>query len=356
MGWMLARCRAGRLAYACLVLTAAMLLAPLPASAQERYQLEQGHWQPQPAPDPDSPEGKLQAIRKALAAEQASEAQDLAHQWIREYPNHPLLVEAYLLRGDAKTARRRYYEALFDYEQVIRFYPASEQFHTALEREYEIARLFIAGMNRHFLGLRILPAKDEGEELLIRIQERAPGSELGERASLTLADYYYDEGQMTSAAEAYDLFLVNYPPSQRREWAMLRLIQANLARFKGPEFDSTGLIEAAQRLKTYQDEFPAAADRIGADALRVRINESLARKDYLTARWYERRGERVGAAHLYRRLVQDYPLTAAAKTAIERLEALDVPLPGGIAPAGSGDEAAPAPATAPAAPLLEDPS
>ncbi|HEX7009032.1 MAG TPA: outer membrane protein assembly factor BamD, partial [Phycisphaeraceae bacterium] len=99
--------------------------------------------------------------------------------------------------------------------------------------------------------------------------------------------------------------------------------------------------------------FPAAADRIGADALRVRINESLARKDYLTARWYERRGERVGAAHLYRRLVQDYPLTAAAKTAIERLDALDVPLPGGIAPAESGDGAAPAPATAP---LLEDPS
>lgn len=296
-----------------------------PAVAQERFELQGGDWQAQPSYPADSPEGQLQAIRKTLAQGRGERAQKLADSWIKRYPNHPLLVEAYLLRGDAKVQRGRYYESLFDYEYLIRNYPSSEQFHTALEREFEIARMFTGGVNRHFLGFRILPAEGEGEELFIRIQERSPGSEIGERASLGLSDYYFDAGQMDLAAEAYDLFLQNYPRSTQREWAMLRLIQASLARFRGPDFDPTGLIEAGQRLRMFQGEFPASADRIGAAALLVRINESLATKDLRSAQWYERRDRDASAAFLYRRIIEQYPETIAAQRAIGRLAALDVP-------------------------------
>lgn len=301
--------------------------------AQNEYRLtDDGQWRQLESYPPDSPRGRLQAIREALARDRPEHATDLADRWIDRYPNHPLRAMAYFLRGDAKTARRHYYDALFDYEYVIRTFPASPQFLAALEREYEIARLFTHGMNRRFLGLRILPAEGEGEELLIRIQERAPGSELGEKASLALSDYYFGKGKMELAAEAYDLFLENYPRSEHREWAMLRLIQASLARFKGPAFDPTGLIEAAQRLKMYREEFPAAAEKMGADALLVRIDESLALGELVTARWYQRRHEPVSAAYIYRRLVERYPHSAAARKAIDRLDAMDVSvaaLPGG---------------------------
>lgn len=345
-GWTRAPFGAARLRVGLLVLLVGAA-TPGAALGQERYELSGGQWQKQPAPEPGTPEGQIQTIRRHLAAGRADEARELAGAWIEQHPNHPLLVESYLLRGDARVAIRHYYNALFDYEYVIRYFPASEQFHTALEREYEIARLFINGMNRRFLGMRLLPADGEGEELLIRIQERAPGSELGERASLTLADYYYESGDMLSAADAYDLFLENYPASVQREWAMLRLIQSSLARFKGPRFDPTGLIDAAQRLRMYREEFPAAADRVGADALLVRIDESLAQGRYLTARWYERRSEPVSAAYLYRRVIEDYPQTAAAEQALAALETMPTAVLRGL-PAGPGGGDASRPTTAPA--------
>ncbi len=309
---------------------AALLSQPTPAAGQERYELSGGQWQQQSAPSPNSPEGQLQAIRHQLAQGHPKAAEQAADQWIKQYANHADQPEALLIRGDAKAARSHYWDALYDYEAIIRKYPASEQFHTALQREYEIARLYVNGMNRRFLGMRLLPAEGDGEELLIRIQERAPGSELGEIASLTLADYYYTQRKMASAAEAYDLFLGNYPESDKREWAMLRLIQANLARFKGPRFDSTGLIEAAQRLQTYREEFPAAADRIGADALLVRINQSLASKAFLTAEWYAQRKEWVSAAYLYGRVVQEYPQTTVAEKAMAKLKAIPESIKAGL--------------------------
>ncbi len=299
------------------------------AWAQEEYRLDGGQWTRQTEFDPATPEGQLQAIRKAIAEDRAGRAKKLADRWIKSNPRHPQLVEAYLLRGDALVLMGKYYHSLFDYEYVIRTYPGTEQFNSAIEREYELARRFTGldtngqMLKRKFLGLRWIPTDGEGEEIFIRTQERAPGSEIGERASLSLADYYFQQSEMVTAAEAYDLFLTNYPESRHRERAMLRLIQANLATFKGPRFDTTGLIEAQQRLLTFEAEYPASAERIGSDALRVRIRESVARKSYEIGRWYEQRSEPFSAVYMYQRVVQQFPQTAAAQASLERLGKLD---------------------------------
>jgi outer membrane assembly lipoprotein YfiO len=295
------------------------------AWAQERFRLDEQGWQKQEEPTPQTPAAGLHDIRKLIAQEHADRAIHNAKRWIKKNPNDPLLVEGYLLRGDAYVADSNLYEALFDYEYVIRLYPASEQFFTALEREVDIADLYAQGKKRRVLGIFRFTAYGEAEELYIRTQERAPGSTVGERASLTLADFYFRRGNMTSAAEAYDLFLINYPQSTRREWAMLRLIQSNLATFKGPQFNPTGLIDAGARIRMFRKEYPAAAERLGADALLVRIDESLALKAYYVGKWYERRGDEVAAAFSYRQLLRDYPQTAAAEAAMARLEQLAVP-------------------------------
>ncbi len=302
---------------------ACLLIASGPANAQQRYDLEEdGQWVAKAAADPDSPEGQLDAIRKLVAQDEGKKAKHAADDWIENHENHELMPEALLIRGDANVARKHFFKSLYDYERVIREYPGSEQFHTAMRREFEVAKLFMSGVKRRLWGMRILPASDEAEELLVRIQERGPGSELGELASLTLADYYFDKPQMDSAADTYDLFLINYPRSERREWAMVRLIQANLARFKGPRFDATGLIDAGQRLKTYRAQYPASAERLGVDALLIRIDESLAMRDLVAADWHVQRKQPLSAIYLYQRVLQDYPRTAAAQDALRALHTL----------------------------------
>ncbi|MCC5828390.1 MAG: outer membrane protein assembly factor BamD [Phycisphaeraceae bacterium] len=281
-------------------------------------------WVQQQVAPPDSPEGRLQAVRKLLAEDQPRDAIRELGQWESVYSDHPLMAEARLLRGDAKVARGDYYGSLYDYEYVARRFPGTEQFEIALERLYEVGKLFLHGKLRStwLVPFRIFPARSEAEEVMIRIQVRAPGSEIAERAAFTLAEYYFDRGRMRLAAEMYDIFLINFPRSEKRELAMRRLIQASLASFKGPRFDASGLIEARERLIAYESEFPAAAERLGVKALMVRIEESLALKLMDTAQWYERRGKDFSAVYLYERLVHEYPATAAARDAERRLERL----------------------------------
>lgn len=292
---------------------ALLVAAPAPAQEQEYVLGEDDAWSPPTPVDPSSPEGQVVAIRMALANGEYQRVETLATSWLDRYDPHPLRAEVLLARGDAISAMGDEYKALYDYETIATLYPGSDVFVTALEREYDIAVRYANGRRRKLWGMRILKAYEEAQELLIRIQERLPGSTLAERAGMSLADYYFSQREMRLAADAYDLFIENYPRSPGVSKARLRLIYAYLASFKGPEFDGSGLIEARGAIRTLEIAEPATAQQIGADALLVRIDESIAAKLLVQAKWYAKSGDPVAAELCLRRLISRYPRSIAAR-------------------------------------------
>ncbi len=295
---------------------AAMLAAAwiaTPATAQETRTLdEMDTWRP-PTEEPSEEALQLTQARQALARGEAGRALSLVEAWLERYPMSQFRPEALLVQGDALLAQGDEYKAAFAYEDLIRRYPMSEYFVPALEREFQIAVAYANGLRRRFFGtFRIIDATPEAQEILIRIQERLPGSSLAERAGMELADFYFRIRDMSLAVEAYDVFIKNYPRSRHINKARLRLIAAYLAQFKGPAYDSSGLVEATVKIKELQATEPAVAQQIGAEALLVRIYESEAAKLALQARWYRQTGDFIGSERTIRALMKQYPRSIAA--------------------------------------------
>lgn len=323
----------------CAVLLLLVSLAP-DAGAQEAWELGDAGWSETAKPDPLTPVGQLQLLRRDLVAAQGKEAglltdeakaaaktvEEKATLWLKSNPRHPHEPEGLLLRGDALFARGKYWQALYDYEKVARNFTATPSFTAALERERRTAELFLGGWRRKFLWLPIVPTREEGVELLVRIQERVPGSPMAEEAGLRLGDWYFETADMEMAVEAYTVFLLTNPQTKHESFVLRRIIEASMARFNGPKFDSTGLIEARQRIAEYKKKYPSDAEKLGSDALLLRIEESLALRDLYNARWYERRGEHVSAVLLLRRIVVSSPATKAAREAKEQLVSWNEPL------------------------------
>ena len=61
---------------------------------------------------------------------------------------------------------------------------------------------------------------------------------------------------------------------------------------------------------------PATAQRMGANALFTRIDDSLARKQLEVAEWYLRRNDLIAAEYTIRRMLEDHPRSVAAEQAI----------------------------------------
>ena len=269
-------------------------------------------WIPPADSDPESPANQLRQAQLALARGDASRAYNLATGWLDRFPADPLRAHALLLKGDALLAKGDEYTALFDYEDLAKRYPGSDVFVIALQREFEIAKAYANGLRKKFFGtFRWLNADDEAQEILIRIQERLPGSQLAEQAGMELADFYFRKRNLQLAAEAYDLFVQNYPRSMNVEKARLRLIYSLCGAYKGPKYDAKGLFEASARLKELQALDPITAQRVGADALLVRIYESEATKILSEAGWYEFMGDPISSELYIRRLVNEYPKSIA---------------------------------------------
>jgi len=294
-----------------------------PAFAQEVYKLgSDDEWHHEATPQAGTPAARLSRARALLAEGRFDRALNMANRWMKRNPTSALLPEAYLVRGDALVGVGDEYEALYDYEFLARKYPGSEVFAIALEREYEIAVKYAHGMRRKLMGIRMIDATDEAEELLIRIQERLPGSGLAEQAGLQLADMYFRNRRMTMAAEAYAVFIERYPRSTERGFARRRLIYANIATFKGPQFDIVGLLEAKAELQQLAVRRPAEAERIGADALIRRIEESESNKILTTALWYLNQGDPIAAEVTIRSLVQRFPRSAACLRALDHIQTI----------------------------------
>lgn len=301
-----------------LLVALAALAAAVGARAQsERYELDSlDRWKKVAEANPGSEEAQLLAARRALIEGEPQRANKLATAFLDKYPLSKYRADALLVRGDALRGNDEY-EALFDYEEICRRYPGTTVFIPALEREYEIAVEYTKGLRRRFWGtFRLVDARPDGEELLIRVQERLPGSELGEKACIALADYYFNRQEMMMASEAYRIYTENYPRGQNISKARLRLIFSYLAGFKGPEYDASGLLEARAKLRTLQAVQPALAQQVGAEGMLVRIEESEAAKFLSTAAWYIEVNDPISAELCIRRLVQRHPRSVAAIEAL----------------------------------------
>lgn len=304
-------------------LAAGLLALSLAAAAQAQsveYTLEdETGWQVASAPEPGSDAAVIADVRRLLAEGKPRSARAVLTDWIdlNKRTRSPLLPQAYLLRGDADLAAGREFRSLFDYEAVIRDFPASPEFVTAVEREYDIGVRYLNGLRRRFLGtFRFETARPTGEELLIRVQERLPGSALAERAALFLADHFYDRRELDLAGEMYGIFLINYPRSPHVEHARLRQIFCNVAQFKGPAYDGAGLLEARLLIEDYSARHPGSADVGVIDGLTHRIDEAEAAQRLDTAMWYLGRNDEPSARLTLRRLIRNHPRSAAAREGI----------------------------------------
>ena len=220
-------------------------------------------------------------------------------------------------------------------------YPESRLFLPSLLRQYDIADAFLDGYKRKFLGLAILPARDEAVEMLYRIQQRSPGSPLAEKSLLRTCDYYFSSGQFDLSADAYAAFVRSYPRSPEVPRVRLREAFSSLAQFRGLKFDATSIIDARAQLVDIQRTYPRMAEEENVASVIEQIDSAFAGKLLDTGDYYERTGDGRAAAYYYKFLINTYGKSPEAAKGRRRLAALpasargvpDPPRSGGFAPA-----------------------
>jgi outer membrane assembly lipoprotein YfiO len=304
-------------------------------------EFKDGRWQivegPSTQPAEVQSDPQIDEIERIIEQGRYSEAKTRLIAWLKFSRGSPVRDRALYLMAVAQDGLGDHIKAFYYLDEMLDDYPESPLFYTALNRQYDIADRFLNGTKRKVLFFSI-GAEDEAVEMLFRVQQRSPGSELAEKALLRTADYYYADSQFDLAADAYASYLRSFPRSPLTSRVKLRQAYSNLAQFRGLKFDPTPVIDARTQLLDLSAQFPEVAQEENIQSLLDRIDATFAKKLYVTAQFYVRTKQPRAAAYVYTYLVSAYPDSPEAYRAKGQLLHLPQPL---IQP--------PAPTTAPIA-------
>jgi TolA-binding protein len=313
---------------AVLLAAVAILVADASALGQTKtWELNGGEWSKleqrnrdaatQPAPVPE-----LDRVAQLLVNHKNREAEKAAVAWVLANKNHPQRDRGLFLIARALYQYGNRIRAYYYLDELMDEHPDSHLYARALDLQYEIADGYLKGYKRRFFGVPAFHAYDEAVEMLFRIQNRSPGSQLAEKALLRTANYYYNDEQYDFAADTYAAYLRTYPRSPITPRVRLRQAYSLYAQFRGPMFDATPAIDAREQLRELIAQYPEMAKQENLPQLVSDIDHTLAHKLNQTADFYRRTRQPLGAAYTYRYVAKAYPNSDEARVAELALRSL----------------------------------
>jgi tetratricopeptide (TPR) repeat protein len=222
--------------------------------------------------------------------------------------------------------------------------PNSDLYTLALERQFHIARQYLAGRKKRVLGIFSIRGYAEGVAIMDRISERAGNAAIGMDAAVEVARSYEGRGRLDKTyydmahlkwSQIFDTYdsqsrlATSRPTGQIRKDALLAMARCKHIGYKGPKYDASGLVgrpfgehrpydTAVGCYKEFNSQYEDA-EKFGIDKKLEQIREQLAHKDFSTGKYYQKAGNKQAANLYYQMVVRDWPGTKAATMANEML-------------------------------------
>jgi outer membrane protein assembly factor BamD (BamD/ComL family) len=269
---------------------------------------EADQWQPTAALPPD-----LEQISQQIDKGRTKNACKKLEKWLKTNPQSPDRDQALFLQGRALFQRKLYYQAFTSFDKLVTDFPDSALYTPSLYQYVEIARLFLTGAKRKVWGFIPASARTEAIEILDRVIDHWPGSELAATSLMMQADYYYSKRKYLEAQQTYQMVVQNYIGSSYFEKALLRNAESTYAQFNGPKYDGSCLIDARIRYQQFQAHFPKKARELDIATLDQKIINQMSEKEFVTADFYRRTGKIPAARYYWTYIVEHWPETPQAR-------------------------------------------
>jgi tetratricopeptide (TPR) repeat protein len=266
---------------------------------------------------------ELQQVQRDMARSKPKRALRVLKKWVKKNEDHAAMDEALFLQGQAFNDSKRYYQSLITYEKLLKEHPGSNHFNASLEKQVELAQLFLKGAKRRVLGgLFRFTVKGEALEILDKVAQRWPGSALAGQALVLRANHYFAEEEYPEAQQTYQLLVEHYQSSPHYEMAMRRSAEATYAQYVGPDYDNTILYEADIRFRQFQQNFPISAGDAEINTILNTIASQKIEKEYRIADFYQRTAQPEAARFYWMKIMEKWPESPWALRSQERVAQL----------------------------------
>ena len=285
---------------------------------------------------------QLELAHKLEAQGQRDAALKAYRALLRRWPLSFFAPEAQFRVGKILEDEGDFYNSFQAFQKMVTKYPSSDYFEQALDEQYRIANLYLAGEPQRIWKIPVGPSMERTIEMYQRVIKNAPYGTYAPQCQFNIGLARENQRKYTDAVDAYQTVLDNYPSSSVAANAQYQIGYAWMKSCQLGDYDMGAAKKAVDAFQDYLVRYPESDKAVQAQENIRKLGVKQTQGAYDVAKFYETQHDTRAAFIYYNEVVKEDPDSAQAQLAKKRIQELRPiveALPGGIGPDGSGNPA-----------------
>jgi outer membrane protein assembly factor BamD len=241
---------------------------------------------------------------------------------LKRYPHDTLAKEASFRIGELQEQRRDYLRAAGAYRFVVEKYPQSSHFDEAIEGQFRIGEMFLAGKKRKILGVTVSNMLDAAVEIFASVVRTAPYGKYTARAQFDIGLAREKQGIADAAITAYQAVIDKFPNEPVAADAQYQIGYLWYAAARAGAKDPAAVSRAKTGFQDFLFRYPHSEKAPQARENLGRLENKATSDSFGIAKFYDKQKNYRAAVIYYNDVIRQQPGSARGDEAKRRIDQL----------------------------------
>ena len=243
-------------------------------------------------------------------------------QLVRKYPKDALAGGSAFRAAVLLENTHEFLEAATAYRVVVINYPTSPHFNEAIEGQFRIGEMYLAGKKLKLLGIPLATSMDRAVDIFASIIRTAPYGKYTARAQFDIGLAREKQGANDAAIQAYQAVIDKFPNDPAASDAQYQIGYIWLTAAKEGTRDIAATNNARVAFQDYLFRYPNTEKAAQARANLQLLEHKTTNSSYDVAKFYDKQKAYRAAVIYYNEVIRQQPGSAESEKAKKRIEEL----------------------------------
>jgi outer membrane protein assembly factor BamD len=241
---------------------------------------------------------------------------------VRKYPHDALAAGAVYRGGVLFEQIHGYLDAAATYRLLVTNYPTSPHFNEAIEGQFRIGEMYLAGKKLKLLGIPFATSMDRAVEIFAGVVRTAPYGKYTARAQFDIGLAREKQGTNDAALQAYQAVIDKFPNDPVAADAQYQIGYVWFTASKGGTKDSAATTNARVAFQDFLFRHPNSEKAPQARANLALLDRKALSSSWDVARFYDKQKMYRAAVIYYNEVIRQQPGSAESEKAKRRIDQL----------------------------------
>ena len=243
-------------------------------------------------------------------------------QLVRKYPRDALAAGAAFRGAVLYEQVHEYLEAAGTYRLVVTNYPTSPHFNEAIEAQFRVGEMYLAGKKLKLLGIPLATSMDRAVEIFAAVIRTAPFGKYTARAQFDIGLAREKQGLNDAALQAYQAVIDKFPSDPIAADAQYQIGYIWFTASRAGTKDLAATNNARTAFQDFLFRFPNSEKAAQARANLQHLEHKALSSSFDVARYYDKQKAYRAAVIYYNEVIRQQPGSAESEKAKKRIDQL----------------------------------